>query len=325
MSTRKTTRRGERGLAGSSWLLLLALAVAAAAGGAWWLLSPSTTEARAGSGPPPSTAEGAERRLPATPVRATDVEGVPAVTTGAAPVTLEPPTPTGRFGPMLPVAGRTAALEVQITEGGIGGVATLRVLAGADAGRVLHTDAEGSLRAEELFPGRVRLSVATATGSACERELLLRHRRTATLALDFGDHGAVSGRVTDEHGAPLRGARVELDGEQVVTDAEGRYAVRRSVSGRSALTVRHPGYARQRRFVGAEAGAPSGASRSGLDVALQPAARLAVSVPAGPGLVGDVTLVLVPEGDPAAFAGGVLQPTFPWGAWTRACGISAWT
>ncbi|MCH7729605.1 MAG: TonB-dependent receptor plug domain-containing protein, partial [Planctomycetes bacterium] len=57
--------------------------------------------------------------------------------------------------------------------------------------------------------------------------------------------GTISGRVTDENGVPLQGARVFLQGtnRQAVTDLDGRYRIRRLTDGPAALRAVAIGYA----------------------------------------------------------------------------------
>ncbi|MFB3104299.1 MAG: SusC/RagA family TonB-linked outer membrane protein [Pseudomonadales bacterium] len=56
--------------------------------------------------------------------------------------------------------------------------------------------------------------------------------------------GAISGRVTDQNGVPLQGARVFLQGtnRQAITDLDGRYRIRRLTDGPAALRAVAIGY-----------------------------------------------------------------------------------
>ncbi len=241
-------------------------------------------------------------------------DATPTVVGGVSTMTAEPladAAPVGHFGPVVQRAGRTATLDVEVSERGLGTVATLTVVAGADAGHQAQTDFEGRLVIEDLVPGLATVEVVAASGVVARRDVLLRHRKTHRLALDFGDHGVVVGKVRDSAGVPLPGASVALDGLETATDEEGNFTIARHVAGVAPMTVRRAGFATQCIWIDETHVYPSEPSPT---IRLEPAARLTVHVPPAPIGAGDVQLVLVPEGDPRAFASGTLRSTYPWSA-----------
>src|SRR6185436_341733 len=133
----------------------------------------------------------------------------------------DPPIPSGRSGPGVPQEGRTAALSARITRAGSGVPARLEFLTGLEAGTVLCCDASGRLEASGLYPGSALVRVSAPGMTTLVRELALRPASAARLELDTALRAALHGRVLDEEGRALAGARVSLDGETTTTDGSG--------------------------------------------------------------------------------------------------------
>jgi hypothetical protein len=315
MSQRRTQSRRERGSTGGRGLLFMSLVVVGVLVAAWWGLQQrpdpaGAAERSASQGV--STDHGRSVLSTVPPVDGAGSDGTEVRARPQRPDAAEvlvATSPRGRFGPDIPEEGRTADLELRVTEAGLHTEARAVIVAGADGGAELPCDEEGVLSAGGLFPGCVVLEVATASGEVCRREVLLRHRKRTTLTLDFGDHGSLGGHVINAEAEPVVGALVTLDGSTQLTDGEGRFLLPRRVSGNPSVVVSAPGYARARQIVGGIVETPRDLD---VQIRLQPAARLVVTVDAAPGMTGDVDLVLVPEGDPTVFSGGVLHSTFPW-------------
>ncbi|GJM22785.1 MAG: hypothetical protein DHS20C15_27000 [Planctomycetota bacterium] len=299
---------------------LAGLALAGALIAAWsWLdaapVAPGGGDAAARGSVATPAAHAAER---AAPSRAGDVSGASATRHAASqPAALVAPPLTGRFGPSIPELGRSARLRVEVSRNGLPQSATLTLLAGPDEGLSATVDSAGFLELDALHPGLALLELVSADGARCVREVLLRHRRTAELELDFGDHGVLPGSVQGPGGEPLPGACVTLDGAQVFSDADGRFVLERRLAGEAEVVVRHLGFATQRAFVPANdaaSDAASGAARPPLAITLQPAAELVIRVPPQAQFRGDVQLVIVPSGEPAAIGAPGLRASYPWSA-----------
>lgn len=210
----------------------------------------------------------------------------------------------------VPHEGRTASLSGRITRGGAPCRGSVELLAGPDAGLLLHADAGGAFASGPLAPGLALVRVA-AGADGCTREVVLRHRRDHELSLDFGDHGAVAGRVRDADGAPLADAAVSLDGNETRTDAGGAFLLRRSASGEPLMIVRAAGHAAFRQRLDARAAAVA------FDVALQRACRLELSlaplpVGATAGANEELAHVLLLPRAGGPRSGGGTQSAFPW-------------
>lgn len=158
---------------------------------------------------------------------------------------------SGRYGPQVPVEGRTATLAGVVQVGEVGARATLRFTAGLNRGAEFVTEDDGSYTWSDLYPGLGTLSVEA--GYHCTRQVVLRHRKTDALAVHFGDHGVVTGRLVDEDGAPIAGAPLTLDGNPGTTDRDGWYELPRHAAGPAELVVRCPGYVAYRELLPAEA------------------------------------------------------------------------
>ena len=294
---------------------LAGLALTGALIAAWsWLASTPATASGVGTaaGPLATPAAHAAERRASPPAR--DLGAASDARQAASePATLVAPALTGCFGPSIPELGRSAVLRIVVSRNGLPTSASLTLLAGPDAGLRARVHGAGFLELDALHPGLALLELVTDDGARCVREVLLRHRRTSALELDFGDHGVVSGSVHAPDGAPLSGARVTLDGALALSGADGRFVVERRLADGAEVVVRHPGFATQRAFVPAS-DAASDASRPPLSITLQPAAELVIRVPAHAQFSGDVQLVIVPSGEPAALGAPGLRASYPWSA-----------
>jgi hypothetical protein len=184
--------------------------------------------------------------------RVTDARGVPAASAHVRCLASAMDDLTVESGP-LPLAAEAAALP-------------------SGAGRALGStrsataDAHGRFTVEDLIPGRYRVEVAHP-GSEPMRtdELTLapgERRDLGTLALRAGF--PVEGRVVDEGGAPLEGARViaarvgegDDSGLYAATDGGGAFSLALP-EGHYRLTASAPGHGRAGTEVDVRAGAPS--------------------------------------------------------------------
>lgn len=205
----------------------------------------------------------------------------------------------------VPEEGRNAGLSVRIRHEGSGTPAVLELLDGLEAGRVLRTDASGTLEAR-LYPGLVLVRVSAA-GLRLERELVLRPAATACLELETSRRVTVRGRVLDAEARPLSGARVALDGVVGSTDGGGAWSLECVASGAPLLRVEHAGYAARR-----EALRPPPEARELVlpDVVLVRGAELELAVRGAP--PGEsVSVHLLPRGGQPTSARGA-QSAFPW-------------
>jgi hypothetical protein len=141
-------------------------------------------------------------------------------------------------------SGATASLRGSVV-GPTGKPARVEVRfeAGANAGRVLHSDALGRFGAERLNPGLslVRVSGPGLVGAL--REVRLRPRNEFQLNLAFARPASLAGEVVDKSGKPLASAEVEVDGQRQETDAEGRFLFPVVAPGDVLVVVRKPGFA----------------------------------------------------------------------------------
>lgn len=218
--------------------------------------------------------------------------------------------PTGHFGPTVPREGRTSLLRAVVRIEGEPVPAELTFVAGPEAGRTLALAADAGPEPVAVDPGFALVEVRASTGDVCRRELRLDHRRTLDLDLDFAHRGVLVGRVQDEDGAPISGARVGLDGVDVWSDADGRFRHAVRVSGAPLLVVEAPGRVLHREALTADAW-------QGHDdklVSLQPGSSLVLGVSALPGVASSepVLVQVFPTGGPMGMAGGRLQSLYPW-------------
>ena len=182
--------------------------------------------------------------------RVTDARGAPAASAHVRCVASAMDDLTVESGP-LPLAAEAAALPS----------GTGRALGST---RSAIADLRGRFTVDDLIPGRYRLEVAHA-GSEPMRtdELTLapgEHRDLGALALRDGF--PVEGRVVDESGAPLEGARVAAAGGAddlglyAITDGAGAFSLALP-AGHHRLTASAPGHGSAGTEVDVRAGAPS--------------------------------------------------------------------
>ena len=72
-------------------------------------------------------------------------------------------TTRGRFGPEVPVRGQTATLVGRMSNGGDGVPLTLEFVAGPNRGVTIECGADGTYRADRLYPGFAVLTARTPT------------------------------------------------------------------------------------------------------------------------------------------------------------------
>jgi hypothetical protein len=187
---------------------------------------------------------------------------------------------------------------------GRGLLGQVEFVAGPNRGRVLETDAQGSFGTNDLYPGLSLVALRAPGTPGAEREVLLRQEREAQLNVGFGRPAIVRGLVKDENNVPIPTAKVTMDGQETLTDAEGHFYFSRMTSGKVPLYVSKPGFASLRRMHAVTAGMTTSSDK--FTFTLAQAATLRVVVPERVGL-----------GRPAElFVGGPLDGTgersYPW-------------
>ena len=202
-------------------------------------------------------------------------------------------------------SGARARLEGHLYGSDSSGVAgEVRFTSGANMGRVLKCDAGGGFGAHDLYPG---LSIVKITGpmiSGAEREVLLRNDRKSVLNIGFGRPAVVHGRVQDEAGDPILGARVTMDGQETYTDNEGSFYYPRMTSGQVLLFVEKAGYVSWREKYNVKAGATITGEK--LMYTLRPGARLELRIAESLGARQAAQVFLLPA------AGARTSRDFPW-------------
>ncbi len=250
----------------STALVALALAVAAALIGLWWFAGsegapPADVSVIPAPGdsvsPGPSVEE--PSLAPLDPRRgSTAPSGAPTTVLFPLRVELEllvpgdlPEVPTGpRLG-----AGRTARLMGQIADAsGLPAQATVRFVAGPNAGRELRTDSTGAFGAGDLYPGVDIVEVRGPSILGSRREVRLAERKETLLHIGYGRPGSVEGRVVSGAGSPVEGARVLVDNQSAITGENGFFSATPIAPGPVLLEVFAEGFAPQRREIGVMAG-----------------------------------------------------------------------
>ena len=194
----------------------------------------------------PSTARPAGAAAAEPSVRTGDLEP------SAPPVEVEPPVRRSEpgepdvghpFDPPLPWGGE-ARLEGRIGSSNGSALATLRFREGPNEGLV-HTSApNGSFVIEGLVSGVQIVEVEAPGLPSARRTVRLSPTRTTVLEITPLRAGRIAGRVQNERGEPVAGARVTVDAYELATDASGRFETPRETSGRPLVSVEAEGYAR---------------------------------------------------------------------------------
>jgi hypothetical protein len=314
----------------SSKALPLALVFCAAllGGGAWYVFMREDAPPAVGALPTldgtsvavePPPAEPAGVRTPDA-VSASDAAAAVATTTVAWPVEVElelqSAADTLRGEGMAPQgSGRTASLRGQVSlDDRRGAQATLTVLFGLNAGRVIETNSEGFFGAKDLYPGLalIRISGPAIPGSL--REVRLIRDQDTHLNLSYGAPGSVAGTVYNEANEPFPGVAVELDGRTAVaTDEQGIFRFTGVPGGNDvALILRAPGYAPhyERISVLAARDIPAGNHEGAYKYRLQRGASLEVALTKTAGEPGPAQVLLTPAvtGVNSSFAWHLLGP-----------------
>jgi len=202
-------------------------------------------------------------------------------------------------------SGARARLEGHLYGTDSKGVAgEVRFTSGANMGRVLKCDAGGGFGAHDLYPGLSIVKVSGPLIAGAEREVLLRNDRKSVLNIGFGRPAVVHGRVQDEAGEPIVGARVTMDGQETYTDQEGTFYYPRMTSGQVLLIVEKDGYAAWREKYNVKAGANLSGDK--LVYTLRPGARLELHIAESIGARQPAQVFLLPA------AGARTSRDFPW-------------
>jgi hypothetical protein len=164
----------------------------------------------------------------------------------------------------LPLAAEAAALAPGAGRAGVGV-------------RALRTDAKGAFRVSELPPGAYHLEISRPPSAPLRSPdwTLAAGEARDVGALALRDGTAVSGRVLDETGAPVGGARVQTTpslGVFAETDGAGAFAFTLP-PGRYAVSAAGPGAATVSVDVGATSPAPLELRLSRADARLEGLAR----------------------------------------------------
>ncbi|MEW6072088.1 MAG: carboxypeptidase-like regulatory domain-containing protein [Planctomycetota bacterium] len=190
-------------------------------------------------------------------------------------------------------SGATAKLTGRIT--GVddrGARAEIRFAAGANAGRVLYTDATGRFGASDLYPGLAVVEVEGKGLLGSRREVRLRQRRETHLNVGYGRPAAISGRVQNTKGEGIEGAAVVVDGTRVVTGPDGGFYLASVAAGPVLVEIECLGYASHKESVSLTGGKmlpPEEATFT-----LRRGATLTISVSDQVGGPGPVQVVLLP-------------------------------
>ncbi len=173
-----------------------------------------------------------------------------------------------------------------------GARAEIRFLAGANEGRVLHTDITGAFGASDLYPGLSVVEVRGAGILGSRRELRLRQERETLLNIGYGRPGSVTGRVQDRQGEGLADAAVTVDGTRVTTGPDGEFSLASVASGQVLVEVEHEGYAAYQELVWVAGGRSNPKDR--MTFTLQPATSMVIAITENAGGPGPVQLILLP-------------------------------
>ncbi|MSR60934.1 MAG: carboxypeptidase regulatory-like domain-containing protein [Planctomycetes bacterium] len=208
-------------------------------------------------------------------------------------------------------SGATARISGCITGMADQGVlATVRFLAGANAGRVLQCDADGRLGAVDLYPG---LSVVEVRGPGIlgsRRQLRLRRGQETLLNVGYSRPGTVFGKVQDASGKGIDNAEVVIDGTRVLTDAEGGFFVQAVAAGQVLCEVEKDGYALYEELVWVAGGTTQPKER--MTFTLKPACELRLSVRGNAGGPGPAQVYLLSDHPEFNANSAFRNESFPW-------------
>ena len=146
-------------------------------------------------------------------------------------------------------AGAKAALRGHVhTDDGTPLTGRVLFVAGANKGRELTCSSDGNFQANDLYPGLSIVRVLSGRGQISEREVRLGQFGNTELNVAFGARSGarVRGRVQDGFGKAIVGATVRVDGQEGVTNEEGRFDIYRTTSGKILLVIYAAGYSSYR-------------------------------------------------------------------------------
>ncbi len=170
--------------------------------------------------------------------------------------------------------------------------ATVSFLAGANKGRVLHTDNTGSFGATDLFPGLALAHIQSGRLQAV-REVSLRQGRETQLNVSFHRTTDITGEVITQDGKPIEGAIVQMDGHETLTDFDGVFRFSAMTPGKVYVQVEKQGFASHRENLPIAGGHVI--ERGTVKITLVPGASLRVSIAERVGSRGDALLYFLPS------------------------------
>lgn len=197
------------------------------------------------------------------------------------------------------------SLAGEVTAGRAGPVGGAAVAVYSDGGvRRTQTDAQGAFSLSDLAPGDVRVRVEAAGYARAEARAALKKGAGTTRLprFELAVEGTVEGRVVDEHGSPVRGARVAAGSVPVyvpvgpsppdtaVTDAGGAFRLGGLGEGSVSIEAYAPDLGRARATVEVRAG------RATRDVTI--ALRAEGGAGGAPPAPANVAVTLAETGDP---------------------------
>ncbi|HPF14070.1 MAG: carboxypeptidase regulatory-like domain-containing protein [Planctomycetes bacterium] len=150
----------------------------------------------------------------------------------------------GEFG-----AGAKAILRGSVhTDDGTPLPGSVVFIAGANKNRELPCASDGTFLANDLYPGLAIVRIESGRGQISEREVTLGNFGNTELNISFGSRSGarVTGRVQDEFGQPITGARLRVDGQAAISNEEGRFEVYQTTAGKILIVIEADGYARYR-------------------------------------------------------------------------------
>ena len=190
--------------------------------------------------------------------------------------------------------------------------AEVSFVAGANAGRILHTDERGAFGASDLYPGLSIVEIRGTAISGSRREVRLRRGQETLLNIGYGRPAGVQGMVQDGEGVGIPGAAVVVDGTRATTGAEGEFYLSSVAAGQVLVEVEAPGYALYQELVYITAGMVNPVDR--MTFTLKPAASLSVAITNDVGGPGPAQLYLFSDrsGAPMTAASARRNESYPW-------------